>query len=134
MAQPLAQRGLGWWDRRVDLASKLQLKRGARAALVGVPPDIDLGLLEMSEVADLADADAVIAFVTDGESLQRLRLQIVGAVARDALVWVAYPKAGQLGTDLNRDLLARVLLDDGVRPVRQISVDQVWSALRFRPA
>lgn len=118
----------------MELASKLQLKRGARAALVDVPPDFDLSLLEVAEAADPADADAVIVFVSDRESLQRLRTQIVSAAGRDKLVWVAYPKAGQLGTDLNRDLVAGALLDDGVRPVRQISVDKVWSALRFRTA
>jgi hypothetical protein len=30
-------------------------------------------------------------------------------VAEGGALWVAYPKAGQLGTDLNRDSLARVL-------------------------
>jgi hypothetical protein len=50
------------------------------------------------------------------------------------LTWVAYPKAGQLGTDLNRDKLAALLKADGVRPVRQIAIDDVWSALRLRPA
>lgn len=57
----------------------------------------------------------------------------VEAAKRDALSWVAYPKAGQLGTDLNRDRLASLLADRGVRAVRQVAIDDVWSALRFRP-
>ena len=55
------------------------------------------------------------------------------AARRDALAWVAYPKAGQLGTDLNRDRLAGLLAERNVRAVRQVSIDDVWSALRFRP-
>jgi hypothetical protein len=51
-----------------------------------------------------------------------------------ALVWVAYPKAGKLGTDLNRDRLWQLVQDEGIRPVRQIAIDEVWSALRFRSA
>jgi hypothetical protein len=39
-----------------------------------------------------------------------------------------------LGTDLNRDRLWAALADAGVWPVRQVSIDQMWSALRFRPA
>ena len=40
----------------------------------------------------------------------------------------------QLGTDLNRDRLVAALADQGVQPVRQKSIDDTWSALRFRPA
>ena len=54
--------------------------------------------------------------------------------ARDALTWVAYPKAGKLGTDLNRDVLAELVKREDVRPVRQVALDDVWSALRLRPA
>jgi len=50
----------------------------------------------------------------------------------DRLAWIAYPKAGQLGTDLNRDILWRHLLKRRIRGVRQIAIDDVWSALRFR--
>jgi len=41
---------------------------------------------------------------------------------------------GKPGTDLNRDRLAAALADRGVQPVRQVSIDDTWSALRFRPA
>lgn len=47
---------------------------------------------------------------------------------------VAYPKAGQLDTDLNRDVLWKRLLKSDVQGVRQIALDSVWSAMRFRPA
>jgi hypothetical protein len=57
-----------------------------------------------------------------------------GAAREDRLVWVVYPKVGKLGTDLNRDALARLVMKDaGIRPVRQVSIDDTWSALRFRP-
>jgi hypothetical protein len=58
---------------------------------------------------------------------------VLAAARRDALAWVAYPKACQLGTDLNRDSLAALMSERGVRPVRQVSVDGTWSALRFAP-
>lgn len=58
----------------------------------------------------------------------------VDAALKDRLAWVAYPKAGKLGTDLNRDVLAGLMLERGVQAVRQVAIDDVWSALRFRPA
>jgi hypothetical protein len=41
------------------------------------------------------------------------------------------PKANR--ADLNRDTLWPVLGEYGMRPVSQVAVDEVWSALRFRP-
>jgi hypothetical protein len=58
----------------------------------------------------------------------------VAAARADRLGWIAYPKAGQLGMDLNRDSLARAVVELGIQPVRQAAIDDVWSALRFRPA
>jgi hypothetical protein len=46
----------------------------------------------------------------------------------------AAARAARLGTDLNRDRLVAALAGHGVRPVRQVSIDDAWSALRFRPA
>jgi hypothetical protein len=60
--------------------------------------------------------------------------QAVAAARADRLAWIGYPKGGQLGTDLNRDRLVAALADHGVQPVRQVSLDDTWSALRFRPA
>ena len=34
----------------------------------------------------------------------------------------------------SRDRLAAALAEQGVQPVRQVSIDGTWSALRFRPA
>jgi hypothetical protein len=45
------------------------------------------------------------------------------------------PQGGQLGTDLNRDILWKHLLEKHhVQGIRQIALDEVWSAIRFRPA
>ena len=87
----------------------------------------------MPAVATAADADLVVAFVARRDDLPSAE-QARAAARADRLAWVSYPKGGQLGTDLNRDLLAAVLSAHGVQPVRQVSIDGTWSALRFRPA
>ena len=46
-------------------------------------------------------------------------------------MWVAYPKGNR--TDLNRDSLWPILGEFGMRPISQVAIDEVWSALRFRP-
>jgi hypothetical protein len=119
---------------RVSVAAKLQIAPGATVATVGQPADVDLEVPgENPVIADPSGADAVVVFCTNRAELDQRRGPLRQAARRDALAWLAYPKAGQLGTDLNRDSVAAALAGDGIRPVRQISIDDVWSALRFRP-
>jgi hypothetical protein len=48
-------------------------------------------------------------------------------------LWIAYPKSGKLGTDLNRDILAELIRQKSFDPVRQVAIDDTWSALWFKP-
>ncbi|MBO1330025.1 hypothetical protein [Streptomyces sp. VRA16 Mangrove soil] len=118
----------------MSVISKLQIKPGLSVAVLAEPEGVRLDLADAVATDDAAAADAVLAFVTGSGDLAGPAVRAVLAAARrDALAWVAYPKGGKLGTDLNRDTLAAALIAQGVRPVRQISVDDTWSALRFRP-
>jgi hypothetical protein len=116
----------------MEVAAKLQLRAGHRVAVIGLPSEVDLGLPDAAGV-DPTSADAVILFVRVSDDLLANRAALVEAARRDAIAWLAYPKAGALGTDLNRDTVAARLMQEGIRPVRQIAIDEVWSALRFRP-
>jgi len=115
------------------VSSKLQVKAGQRVLVEGLPQGVDLELDQAQRHDDPASADAVILFVATAAELGQRGDNVVQAAKRDALAWVAYPKAGKLGTDLNRDSLARLMTERGVQPVRQVAIDDVWSALRFRP-
>jgi phage-related baseplate assembly protein len=115
----------------VDVSSKLQLKPGQSVAVLNPPPG--LVLPDAVAAATAADADAVVAFVVRLDDLGSAE-QAVAAARADRVAWIGYPKGGQLGTDLNRDRLVAALTGHGVQPVRQVSIDDTWSALRFRPA
>jgi hypothetical protein len=117
--------------RQVDLSGKLQIKPGQSAAVLNAPPGLVLPGVPVG--ASAAEADAVIAFVTRRADLNSAG-PAVAAARGGRLAWIGYPKGGQLGTDLNRDRLAAALAGQGVQPVRQVSIDGTWSALRFRPA
>lgn len=114
-----------------EIAEKLQLRPGQGLRVLEAPADVALG----HGVADATTPVGILVFVRCEAEISGVPAQAVVAEARaDRLAWVAYPKAGQLGTDLNRDRLTEALSGHGIRPVRQISLDETWSALRFRPA
>ncbi|HEV7623480.1 MAG TPA: hypothetical protein VGO26_05040 [Amnibacterium sp.] len=114
----------------MDLARKLQLAPGQRLAVLGAPADADVAGLPVDP-----SGTAVLAFVRMQADLDGPEASAALTAAReDRLGWIAYPKGGALGTDLDRDRLAAAGRQRGARPVRQVAIDGVWSALRFRPA
>lgn len=116
----------------MDLAQKLQLKPGQGLESVLAPDAPTPALPTSKESGDVVSA--LIVFVIGRKDLALHREQIVSSARSDRLTWVSYPKSGQLGTDFNRDSVVALLGESGIQPVRQIAIDDVWSALRFRPA
>jgi hypothetical protein len=98
--------------------------------VIGKPAGVDLDDVATTSAAK---ADGVLVFVKTLGDVDAKCGPLVGAAKEDRLAWIAYPKAGQLGTDLNRDILWKHLLEQGIQGVRQVSIDGVWSAMRFRP-
>jgi len=114
------------------LAKKLQLRPGQAVRLLHAPGGLELDVPEVG--TSETETPATLVFVTTFAEAEENVGPAVEAAASDQLTWVAYPKAGKLGTDLNRDSLAALMTARGVRPVRQVAIDETWSALRFRPA
>ena len=52
----------------------------------------------------------------------------------DSILWFAYPKGtSKIKTDINRDTIRVTGEEFGITTVTAISIDNTWSALRFRP-
>jgi hypothetical protein len=112
------------------LAKKLNLKDGMKVRVVGKPANVDLGDVA---VTSSAKAEGVIVFVRTLADVDAMCGPVLDAAKEDRIAWIMYPKAGQLDTDLNRDILWKHLLKKNIQGVRQIAIDSVWSAMRFRP-
>jgi len=114
----------------MSLATKLNLKDGMKVRVVAEPAGVNL---DDVAVTTSAKSEGILVFVNTLADVDATCGPVVKAAKEDRLAWIAYPKAGQLDTDLNRDILWRHLLKQRIRGVRQVSIDDVWSALRFRP-
>ena len=52
----------------------------------------------------------------------------------DSVLWFAYPKGtSKIKTDINRDTIRVTGEEFDITTVTAISIDETWSALRFRP-
>jgi hypothetical protein len=115
-----------------SVADKLLIKPGttlwisdqARTHLLGPLPD------GVATTSDPSTASTSIVIADDGESARRLFATDGTALLGSGNVWVLYPKGNK--ADINRDSLWPILADFGFRPISQVSVNDTWSALRFR--
>jgi hypothetical protein len=114
----------------LDLADKLQLKKGQSVRILDAPEGF---ALSRDPTGPDSPPEALLVFALNAAKLKHREREIVLSVRDDRLTWVAFPKAGKKGTDLSRDILASRLHAKGVQVVRAVSIDDIWSALRFRP-
>lgn len=55
-------------------------------------------------------------------------------IESDSVLWFAYPKGtSKIKTDINRDTIHVTAEEFRLKTVTAISIDETWSALRFRP-
>ncbi len=76
-------------------------------------------------------ASVALAFADNAAAIRDLLSVHGGQLQEVTTIWVAYPKANRV--DINRDTLWPILAEHGMRPIEQVAVDEVWSAMRFRP-
>lgn len=121
------------------LVKKLRIQPGQRILILNAPDDYlpELGPLpEDVQVEEKASGsfDLVHLFVRSLAELKEFGPTALEAAEYDGLFWVSYPKkSSKIKTDISRDNGWDVLNEAGLRPVTQVSVDETWSALRFRP-
>ena len=122
------------------LARKLHIKPGMRLLIAAPPFDYLQKLAPLPERVEVSlKADATYPFVqvfaTRLSQIASLARKLEKHAAPNALVWIAYPKkSGNLESELSRDRLRETMSARGWRAVSIVAIDQVWSALRFRPA
>lgn len=96
-----------------------------RLDLIGELPE---GVVTVGSPAEAATA---LVFADDEATLRRHLERHGPDLASRPNLWVAYPKGNR--ADINRETLWPILMELNLRGIGQIAVDDVWSAMRFRP-
>jgi len=121
------------------LIKKLLLKPDQKVAIFNPPAGYLDGLGPLPEGAELvvrlgAPLDFVHLFVRDIAGLEKLAPGAMRSLKDDGIFWISYPKgSAKIKTDLNRDILWKLMENHGFDGVAMVSIDETWSAMRFRP-
>ena len=117
------------------IAQKMQIRPYSRIYLINAPAGYQIGqLVDQCNLVVAPPAEVVHVFVTNLAELEEFGPQAIAAFMPDGLLWVSYPKkSGPIKSDIHRDIEWMPFVAAGFKPVRQISIDETWSALRWRP-
>lgn len=122
------------------LLKKLNFKdQGQPVLVINAPKSYDVIKAafegEVHQQPKLEKYDFVQVFGVTNQELQSHAKNAVNYVKEDGLLWLCYPKKSSKiykGSDCSRDTVTGMLSEEGFEPVRQIAIDEDWSALRFR--
>ena len=121
------------------ISKKLGLKPDMRALVVAAPSAYLKSLAPLPEGVVISEAmggthEFVQIFATRRSDIEKSTKKLLKFAAPGALVWITYPKkTSGVESDLGREEVWAAMEGTGWRPVSQIAIDEVWSALRFRP-
>jgi hypothetical protein len=122
------------------LWGKLNLKDDQEIVVVNAPKSFAAALQGLSprrvrqSLSGANEITFALIFVDEKRELDKVSAAVVAKAKGDAVLWFAYPKgtSKKFACDFNRDTGWDVLRAAGFDTVRQVAIDEDWSALRFR--
>jgi len=119
---------------------KLNLKDQKEILVLNAPESFNSELAALAGVDVMCNAREIkniyfaLVFVTIKKEVEEAAKALGKKMEGDAILWVAYPKSTskKYTCDFNRDSGWNVLGKAGFERVRQVAIDEDWSALRFR--
>ena len=127
-----------------EIFKKLNLKDHKEILVLNSPDSFEPELHNLSlegitirrSLEEVQAVDFSLAFVVRQEELDQISTVVAQKVRGDAVIWFAYPKGSskKYKCEFSRDTGWGVLGAAGFEPVRQVAIDEDWSALRFRRA
>lgn len=121
------------------LFSKLNYKDQKRIAVLNEPNEFLTHLSDLKITIDKSidtnfQYDFLLVFVLKCEEISQVTNSIKNNLTNDVTLWFAYPKKSskKYKSDISRDGSWQSLGDIGFEGVRQVAIDDDWSALRFR--
>jgi len=117
-----------------SISEKMGIKQGSRTIFIHAPAD-RLPLLHLPELNISSHLsgyfDYIHLFSTTLQELEQHCNKLYTHLRPAGMMWVSWPKAKQLGTDLNIKNVIKTGYDHGLVESKNLSLDSIWTALKF---
>ena len=105
--------------------------------ILNAPIDIETEFKQQGFKSTLnkeGESENVLIFINNMKEYKEFLHSQLKKIKADSILWFAYPKGtSKIKTDINRDTIREVGEEYGITTVAAISINDTWSALRFRP-
>jgi hypothetical protein len=123
----------------LHLLEKLQLKDEKNLLIQGLPSSVEKQFAKLSYNKNLTPLlktrkiDFALIFAINQFQLNNILKELFTALHSDCKLWIAYPKTtSKIVSDLNRDASWDILSKNDFEAIRQVTLDHVWTAMRFK--
>lgn len=120
------------------ILKKMNWKEGMKIQVWNTPTELNEFIQSWKKAGFVAGGDEnpdwMLAFVQTEEEVSAFLKKILPHAPEDQLIWMAYPKGSskRYQAQINRDSGWRAMGENDLEAVRQIAINEDWSALRFR--
>ena len=122
----------------LNILEKLQLKDEKNLLIQGLPSSVEKQFAKLSYNKNLTPllkarkVDFALIFAINQLQLNNTLKEVFSALHPACKLWIAYPKpTSKIVSDLNRDASWEILSDNEFEAIRQVTLDHVWTAMRF---
>lgn len=123
----------------IPLLKKLNYKEGITLFSFDMPSEVEQLLTDPnvnieSNKRKVSKPDFVLFFVSTFDDISKAVDLLLNNLPDDPIIWMCYPKQSskKYSCQFNRDTGWNLMGKLNVEPVRQVAINEDWSALRFR--
>jgi len=112
----------------------MAIKEGSRARFIQAPEDVrsSLQLPDLEIASRLTGVfDYIHLFTKSQKDLNKRFPKLRKHLGPGGMLWVSWPKAGKLDTDLTMKIVMTIGYGHGLVESKAIGLDATWSALKF---
>ncbi len=117
---------------------RAKLKDEKNLLIQGLPSSVEKQFAKLSYNKNLTPllktrkVDFALIFAINQLQLNNILKEVFSALHPACKLWIAYPKpTSKIVSDLNRDASWEILSDNDFEAIRQVTLDHVWTAMRF---
>ncbi len=118
-----------------EIIKKFRFK--ANGIVINAPITLEKEFLKLgfkTAFDEIIKSTNTLIFINNNREFMNFLENSLKNVEPDSVLWFAYPKGtSKIKTDINRDKIRATGEGFGITTVTAISIDDTWSALRFRP-